>query len=152
MNDTVLNIANYLLIILGISSLFIAMVILIDSRANKKPESKKESVSVDILRLVIQSDSFDNVNKMLDTIIKDAIEMYTILNGVDQETYITNEMTNEMYDYVYGMTYKKMTPAVRSAIGLFYNVDKESDLIDLLKLRIKLHLINEIYQQNLPIE
>lgn len=149
--DNIIVILNYILIVIAIASLFILMVILIDSKLNK-PEPRKEQLSVDVLKLVIQNDSFDNVNKMLDTIIKDAIEMYTILNGVEQDTYITNEMTNEMYDYVFGMTYKKMTPAVRSALGLFYNIDQEDELTNLLRLRIKLHLINEIYQQNLPIE
>lgn len=147
--DTIIIIFNYVMIIIAIALMFIMTVILIDTKSN--PTVKKESVSVDILKLIIQKDSFDNVNAMLDTIIKDGIEMYTILNGVEQETYITADMSNEMYDYVFGMSYKKMTPAVRSALGLFYNIDSDNDLIELLRLRIKLHLINEIYQQNLPI-
>jgi len=50
------------------------------------------------------------------------------------------------------MTKKKMTKPVRDAIGLFYTINNEKDLDDIIKLRIKLHLIDVISQQNKPIE
>lgn len=113
---------------------------------------KDTSVDVDKLKMVMEKESLYNVNVLLDTIISDAIDMYNILNGVTDETYYTEEMNNEMSVYVFGMTKKKMTKPVRDAIGLFYTINNEKDLDDIIKLRIKLHLIDVISQQNKPIE
>ena len=113
---------------------------------------KDTSVDIDKLRMVMEKESLYNVNVLLDTIISDAIDMYNILNGVTDETYYTEEMNNEMSVYVFGMTKKKMTKPVRDAIGLFYTINNEKDLDDIIKLRIKLHLIDVISQQNRPIE
>lgn len=115
-------------------------------------EEKDTSVDVDKLKMVMEKESLYNVNVLLDTIISDAIDMYNILNGVTDETYYTEEMNNEMSVYVFGMTKKKMTKPVRDAIGLFYTINNEKDLDDIIKLRIKLHLIDVISQQNKPIE
>ena len=115
-------------------------------------EEKDTSVDVDKLKMVMEKESLYNVNVLLDTIISDAIDMYNILNGVTDETYYTEEMNNEMSVYVFGMTKKKMTKPVRDAIGLFYTINSEKDLDDIIKLRIKLHLIDVISQQNKPIE
>ena len=119
---------------------------------NDDVEEKDTSVDIDKLRMVMEKESLYNVNVLLDTIITDAIDMYNILNGVTDETYYTEEMNNEMSVYVFGMTKKKMTKPVRDAIGLFYTINNEKDLDDIIKLRIKLHLIDVISQQNKPIE
>lgn len=123
-----------------------------DKKFEEVEDAKDTSVDVDKLRIVMEKDSLNNVNILLDTIIKDAIDMYNILNGVTDETYYTEEMNNEMSVYVFGMTKKKMTKPVRDAIGLFYTINTEKDLDEVIKLRIKLHLIDVISQQNRPIE
>ncbi len=149
--ETIIYIVVYIALILAGALSIISTIVLVNYKKTEVVLKKIEPASLDTIKLVLEKNSFDNVNILIDTIIKDAIDMYNILNGVSDETYINTKMTEEMASYVYGMTVKKMTPAVKGAIGLFYKIDTEDELEDLLKLRIKLHLINEIYQQNLPL-
>ena len=149
--ETVIYIVVYIALILAGALSIISTIVLVNYKKTEVVLKNIEPASIDTIKLVLEKNSFDNVNILIDTIIKDAIDMYNILNGVNDETYINTKMTEEMASYVYGMTVKKMTPAVKGAIGLFYKIDTDDELEDLLKLRIKLHLINEIYQQNLPL-
>lgn len=126
--------------------------ILIQKTAPKKEITENSGVDVEVTKLILQKDSYENVNNMLDTIIKDAIDMYMILQHVTDDTYLTNKIINEMSAYVYGMTYNKMTPGVLSTLGLFYDVSTDAKLADVLKLRIKLHVVNTVQEQNAPIQ
>lgn len=150
--ETVIYIVVYIFLILVGALSIISTIVLVNYKKSEVALKKVEPASLDTIKLVLEKNSFDNVNILIDTIIKDAIDMYNILSGVSDETYINTKMTEEMASYVYGMTVKKMTPAVKGAIGLFYDIDTDEKLDELLKLRIKLHLINEIYTQNLPIQ
>ena len=147
--------------VIAITSVIVGTIVgvLIQFNLSKKEEkeyyderNKDNSIDIDKIKMVMEKDSLDNVHVLLDTIISDAIGMYNILNGVTDETYYTEEMNNEMSVYVFGMTKKKMTKPVRDALGLFYEINTDKDLDDIIKLRIKLHLINVISQQNKPLQ
>jgi len=147
--------------VIAITSVIVGTIVgvLIQFNLSKKEEkeyyderNKDTSIDIDKIKMVMEKDSLDNVHVLLDTIISDAIGMYNILNGVTDETYYTEEMNNEMSVYVFGMTKKKMTKPVRDDLGLFYEINSDKDLDDIIKLRIKLHLINVISQQNKPLQ
>jgi hypothetical protein len=130
----------------------VASIKLIPDKKNILPVVTKQEVSDSKIKIILEDDSFDKVNQLIDSLINDAITMYYILNGVVEESYITEKTTKEIQNYVFGTVKKNMTNGVLATIGLFYKIDKEEDLDELLKLRIKLHLISEITKQNLPIE
>ena len=135
--------------------LLLVVSVLILSKISKKADSINKSqqvVSDSIINIVLKDDSFENVNQLIDSLINDAITMYYILSGVVEESYITQKTAVEIQAYVSGMVKKNMTDAVLSTIKLFYKVDTEKELDDLLNLRIKLHLISEVTKQNLPVE
>ena len=99
------------------------------------------------------TDNIDNsVNNMLDNIIKNIIELYLIFNNVSEENYINSETAKELEDYTFGMVKKKLTDSVRDTIGLVYDISTEEKLNSVIKLRIKLHIINFMVEQNQDIE
>ena len=143
------------ILILVVCFLLLVVSILILFKISKKADSINKSqqvVSDSIINIVLKDDSFENVNQLIDSLINDAITMYYILSGVVEESYITQKTAVEIQAYVSGMVKKNMTDAVLSTIKLFYKVDTEKELDDLLNLRIKLHLISEVTKQNLPVE
>ena len=84
--------------------------------------------------------------------IKDAIELYSIFNTFNEETYINNEMAEELSNYCLGMVKNKLTDTMKNTIGIVYDISTEKKLDDVIKLRIKLHIINYMVEQNQPIE
>lgn len=111
-----------------------------------------EVVSESSINIVLSENSFEKVNKLIDSLIVEAITIYYVMTGVVEETYINNKSTDEMKEYVFATVKSNMTPTVVATIKLFYNIDTDEKLNQLLLLRIKLHLIQEITEQNLPIQ
>ena len=117
-------------------------------------EGKKETEkrNTEVMNIVLKKDSYTEVNALIDAFIKDAIELYRILNVVVEETYLTKDKLKEMEGYVYQTVKRKMTKDVVDIISLFYVVESEKDIDDIIRLRIKLHLIQNAVEQNKPID
>ena len=116
------------------------------------PDKPSDEVNSSTINIVLAEGSYEKVNKLIDSLIVEAITIYYVMTGVVEETYINTKSTDEMKEYVFATVKNNMTPAVVASIKLFYNIDEEEKLNQLLLLRIKLHLIQEITEQNLPIQ
>lgn len=115
-------------------------------------EKEIEKRNTEVMNIILKKDSYTEVNALIDAFIKDAIELYRILNVVVEETYLTKDKLKEMEGYVYQTVKRKMTKDVVDIISLFYVVESEKDIDDIIKLRIKLHLIQNAVEQNKPID
>lgn len=116
------------------------------------PDRPSDDVSDSAINTVLADGSYERVNKLIDSLIVEAITIYYVMTGVVEETYINTKSTDEMKEYVFATVKNNMTPTILAAIKLFYNIDEDEKLNQLLLLRIKLHLIQEITEQNLPIQ
>lgn len=113
----------------------------------------KSNIDTELIKYVLDEDNIlDKINNLIDTMIKDAIELYSIFNTFNEETYINNEMAEELSNYCLGMVKNKLTDTMKNTIGIVYDISTEKKLDDVIKLRIKLHIINYMVEQNQPIE
>lgn len=113
----------------------------------------KSNIDTELIKYVLDEDNIlDKINNLIDTMIKDAIELYSIFNIFNEETYINNEMAEELSNYCLGMVKNKLTDTMKNTIGIVYDISTEKKLDDVIKLRIKLHIINYMVEQNQPIE
>lgn len=115
-------------------------------------KSNKQKRNTEVMNIILEKDSYTDVNALIDAFIKDAIELYRILNVVVEETYLTKDKIKEMEGYVYQTVKRKMTKDIVDLISLFYVVESEKDIDDIIRLRIKLHLIQNAVEQNKPID
>ena len=156
--DNITNIVQILfLLVFGLASMMFLIWMFSDKiiSENKKKstkENKKETIDPAIINTILEDGSLEKVNNLIDSLIKDAINMYYILNGITGETYLTNDKTVELNRYVFGMVKRNMTPTIKETIGLFYDISSPSKLEEIIQLRIKLHIINVTVQQNRPLE
>ena len=111
-----------------------------------------EKRNIDVTNIILKKESYNDVNALIDAFIKDAIELYRILNVVVEETYLTKDKIKEMEGYVYKTVMSKMTKDIVDTISIFYVIDSDEDLENIIKLRIKLHLIQSAVEQNKPID
>ena len=115
-------------------------------------KSNKQKRNTEVMNIILKKDSYTDVNALIDAFIKDAIELYRILNVVVEETYLTKDKIKEMEGYVYQTVKRKMTKDIVDLISLFYVIESEKDIDDIIRLRIKLHLIQNAVEQNKPID
>lgn len=128
------------------------VVIMITTKKDKSEMIKEKKYDVDLIKLMLTDNIVDNVNNMLDNIIKEAINLYLIFNSINEETYINNDIAKELEDYTFGMVKNKLTPTVKDTLGLIYDISTKEKLDSVIKLRIKIHVINFMVEQNQDIE
>ena len=141
---TILSILFGLFVIFGIG-----LFIILSERTKNKQVVERNP---EIIKIILNKDSFEDVNNLIDSFIKDAIQLYRILNVVVEETYLNKDTLKEMEAYVYQTVMKKMSPDIINVISMFYVIESHKDIEDIIKLRIKLHLIQNAVSQNKPIE
>lgn len=118
--------------------------------SNKKIEEHKKDTEI-IKILLNDPDAYDKYNKLLDTLIRDAINMYKIMTVTTEETYFTKNNIKELETYVLLTLQNKMSKDIVDLIKIFNVIEKEEDLKKVLEQRVKLHLINNVINQNKPI-
>lgn len=121
-------------------------------KENKKIENKDTKDSSKEIDIILQSDDIVNkVNKLIDDLIENASNIYTILtiDSSDDGKYINSTASDQMAEYIFQTIKKNMTFSIFNTIKLVYVINDEKDLDDLLKLRIKLFMINIIINNNI---
>ena len=97
-----------------------------DKKENKQSELEPKRVNPDFnrSRVLLEIDNpVEKVNNLIDSIIKDAIDMYNIQNPSLDKNYQyikTSEVDNFIVPYTYVTAMKSMTPDVISIISLVY--------------------------------
>ncbi len=121
-------------------------------KKNKKIENKDTKDSSKEIDIILQSDDIVNkVNKLIDDLIENASNIYTILtiDSSDDGKYINSTASDLMAEYIFQTIKKNMTFSIFNTIKLVYVINDEKDLDNLLKLRIKLFMINIIINNNI---
>lgn len=121
-------------------------------KENKKIENKDTKDSSKEIDIILQSDDIVNkVNKLIDDLIENASNIYTILtiDSSDDGKYINSTASDLMAEYIFQTIKKNMTFSIFNTIKLVYVINDEKDLDNLLKLRIKLFMINIIINNNI---
>ena len=92
--------------------------------------------------LLSNKETVDNIDAIIDSIIKTAVDRYMILNvNFNVDSYITKDNIDEMSKYVFGTIKMDLTDTMRDMIGLIHNVDTEEKLDEFLKIRIKMYIL-----------
>lgn len=144
-----MSLYNVIMIVL-ISLIFFVFIIwaVVDIviKLEKNDIDESQSQEIDIL---MQDDSVDKINNILDTHIKNAGNNYISLTlNYSDELYITEAIEHEMSTYIFQSVKKNITPALIKTLSLIYIINSEDQLDELLKFRIKLYLITEIVRLN----
>ena len=122
------------------------------NKKNKKIENKDIKDPSKEIDIILQSDDIVNkVNKLIDDLIINASNIYTILtiDSSDDGKYINSSVSDQMAEYIFQTIKKNMTFSIFNTIKLVYVINDEKDLDNLLKLRIKLYMINIIINNNI---
>lgn len=151
MNSETLNII-YLFVSIVTIIMCIVTIVITTTKKEKIDNRKEKIYDVELIKLMLTDNIDNSVNNMLDNIIKNIIDLYLIFNNVSEENYINSETAKELEDYTFGMVKKKLTDSARNTIGLVYDISTEEKLNSVIKLRIKLHIINFMVEQNQDIE
>ena len=124
-------------------------------------ESKKEKninppinvTSTEKIKLLLEKDSVENINNIIDSLIKQAIDRYMILNvNFNKEAYLNEDAINELSLYAFGTVKDNMTPTVKELIGLIYDISTDEKMDEFIKLRIKIYVLAIVVKTNQVIE
>ena len=101
------------------------------------------------IKILLTKDAIDNIDNMIDDIIKRAADRYMILNiNFKDLPYVTEKDADELTKYIFGSLKMDMTDTVRETIGILHNVSTEKQLDDFLKLRIKMYVLAIVVKTN----
>lgn len=125
-----------------------AIVITLSNKNELMPITKMEDVEK-IKILLSSKDTVENIDVIIDNIIKTAADRYMIFNvNYDPDSYLTKENSEEMALYVFGSVKMDLTDTMKSTIGLVHNIDTEEKLDDFLKLRVKMYVLALLIKTN----
>ena len=106
------------------------------------------------IKILLSKDSVENIDNLVDEIIKRAADRYMILkvNFKDKEAqYITEADADELSKYIFGSIKLDMTDTMRDTIGLAHNISTEKQFDDFFNLRIKMYVLAILVNNNQPI-
>ena len=149
MNSSVIILSALSIIFFGIFIILLILDLRSDSKGN---ENKIEPVienNTEKIKILLSENAIEKVDNLVDSLIKNAIDKYMILNvNFDKEKYLNAGDQEQMTLYVTGMVMNNMTDTVRSTIGLVYDISTEQKLKEFLDIRIKMSLLVVIVNQN----
>lgn len=133
----------------------VCMVIYIIKLITNKKETtapvniKDNSSDVEKIKILMEKDSTQKIDNLLDSLIKNAVDKYMILNvNFDREKYLSTQDQEQFCSYVMGMVMKNMTESVKNTLGLIYDISTEEKLKEFLDIRIKIYVLAIIVNQN----
>lgn len=148
-----MNSYNITIIILLSLILIVFIIWVIADLATKLDNIDVNELSNQEIDILIQDDSIDKINNILDTHIKNAGSNYISLTiNYSEDIYITEALGEEMSEYIFQSVKKNMTPATIKLLSLIYTIDSEEQLDEILKFRIKLFMITEIVRLNQDVD
>ena len=125
-----------------------AIVITLSNKNELMPTTKMEDVEK-IKILLSSKDTVENIDVIIDNIIKTAADRYMIFNvNYDPDSYLTKENSEEMALYVFGSVKMDLTDTMKATIGLVHNIDTEEKLDDFLRLRVKMYVLALLIKTN----
>ncbi len=144
---------NIILIIYLVVVTIFAIGVTIYAILESKKENNEENINVDLLNILLTSDSASKIDTVLDQFIISAGDNYTLFKlSQNPNHYITEEIQKEMIMYIFASVKKNMTREMRTLIGLIHVINSEKDLDDLLNLRIKMYVLNFMVDYNQPLD
>lgn len=106
------------------------------------------------VELLLKPDAISTIDGVLDQCIKDAGDIYNIMIlapkqfGNDSNAYINEAEQNRMTEYIVQSVHARMSYAMLSLLQLSYKIQSEEDLDKVIRLRVKLYMINFILNYN----
>lgn len=105
--------------------------------------------SGDRLKILLEDNCVDKINSCIDQFIENAANMYTLLKlSQDPNHYITEDMKNEMSNYILASVKKNMTEDVLSLLSMIFVINSDKDIEDYLNIRIKLYILTFMVNYN----
>lgn len=130
-----------------------------NKQKNKEEEIIEKDLDPKLVEVLLKENTIETIDKLIDQCIKDAGDIYNIMilspnqlvNG--NSSYITEKEQQEMSEYIYQNLMKtRINSTLKKIIGYTYKVDTEEELESVIRLRIKLYMLNFINQYNALIE
>ena len=150
--DTIVVLIYFTLITIA---LFIGLIYIIKSLTTKENDNivPIDNGSVEKIKILMEKDSIQKIDDLVDALISNAVDKYMILNvNFDREKYLKQEEQEQLSQYVYGMVIKNMTKSVLDTIGLIYDISTDEKLKEFLDIRIKIYVLAIIVNQNKDID
>lgn len=139
-----------LLVVSLILTVFCVLLTVLAIRSNSNKTSTIQTPdNTEKIKILLEKDSIENIDNMVDEIIKRSADRYMILNVNFKELpYITERDTDELTKYIFGSVKMDMTDTVEETIGLIHNISTEKQLDDFLNLRIKMYVLALLVKTN----
>lgn len=125
--------------------LITVLVYLFTVRKALKQSKQQQDQDVDLerVKILLQDNAVNKIDEVLDTYINNAASIYQVLEiAKSQKEYLNNDDIERMISYVSTMVLKNMTPESISLLSLTHVFNDNNDIIDLIKLRTKLYVLN----------
>ena len=114
-------------------------------------EKKKEEAGTAFnnLEYLLQDNVHDKIYALIDSLIDDALDNYQILElSKNEAQYINEQESTKMEAYINQSLEKNMSEDMIRLIGLIYDIQYPGEEMDIVRVRIKLKLINFISEYN----
>lgn len=116
---------------------------------NKEVVEVKEDYSRKIELLLSKDNMVEQIDTLLDNLIKNAVNKYMILNvNFNRDAYLNDKAIEELSLYALGMVRDNMTPAIKETLGLIYDISTDEKLNSFLELRIKMYILAVVINTN----
>ena len=153
-----MNITNYTWVIIIFWAVFSLVNLKYLSEIINKVEAKKNKSNndVDVLeksKVLLEDDAIKKINNILDEFIKDASIIYLMfVRGSNKEYYLNESEQTKLAEYIFLSVKRKMTVEIRMLLGIINVIESEKDLDDIIKLKIKIHILDLAVEINQPID
>ena len=107
-----------------------------------------EDVSLEEIKFVIDKDTVDNINNLLNKLISDAADTYRILVVDNDSETLSDKEVRAITSYIKYKVSHSMTPTILATLSLIYDVSDMDKISALLDEKIKIYMVGMIVNRN----
>ena len=105
-------------------------------------------VNLDEIKLILEKDTVNNINDLLNKLIADAADTYRIMTVDNDSENLTEKEVADITDYIKYKVSHNMTPTIIATLSLIYDVSDMEKISMLLDEKIKIYMVGMIVNRN----
>lgn len=90
----------------------------------------------------------DYTKGLIDQMIQESLDKYIIYNPSIIDTYINDDVQNDMLKYIIKDVINNMSDSIRELLAMVYRFKTDKDLIIIINEKAKLAVIKHAFEQN----
>lgn len=106
------------------------------------------NVHLDEVKLILDKDTVNNINDLLNKLIADAADTYRIMMVDNDKENLTEKDVDNITDYIKYKVSHNMTPTILATLSLIYDVSDMEKISMLLDEKIKIYMVGMIVNRN----